>query len=496
MLRKLRSFIFRSPGDWKYWLMMAFLCRGLLFIFQLVFLRYTTIHGFWGASGGDTDSYLTPIEHLIQKGSYAPNLRMPGYGFFYYPLILLFPKAIACNILIVFQAAMGAVSVYALALLALKTFKSSGFFYLVFFLFGLSTFSAIYDIRLQSESLCTSFLILSIYFYVNYLSGQTSRRNLILSGLFMTLTVFLRPVFVLYFPAMLLMLLVVLYRSNKKLIMPGLCFLAVFIAVDGAWLVRNYGKYHRIVPLTASLNYPNYTSSWVYATGQFVQTWGGGMCYWDPKEEIAWFGTAGKSNVSLPSDIYTSKFNKDSLEQIRKTISTLLPKTDFLKLSTDTCLEETAALPEVVVLKRKLGIYAQSVKEEKPWLYYVKAPALFLKKMIYRDGGTGNLFQKPFTELNKKEKSIRMLYTVLYLFVMTGGLAGMFLLFRKGWSSPLIMISAAVCLYQVVIHAIVFRSTEQRYLVPAYPFFVICSVYLLLTLYQTFFRHSRKLEIT
>ena len=61
------------------WFAIALIARGVLF---WIFLQE---HGFhyslygWGVEGGDTPSYFTPIDSLINGNGYQPDLRMPGF---------------------------------------------------------------------------------------------------------------------------------------------------------------------------------------------------------------------------------------------------------------------------------------------------------------------------------------------------------------------------------------------------------------------------------
>ena len=43
--------------------------------------------GVWGRTGGDTASYVEPVENLLATGRYAPDFRMPGYAVPYLTLV-------------------------------------------------------------------------------------------------------------------------------------------------------------------------------------------------------------------------------------------------------------------------------------------------------------------------------------------------------------------------------------------------------------------------
>ncbi|HWY97510.1 MAG TPA: hypothetical protein VNY36_00375, partial [Bacteroidia bacterium] len=132
MLTKLKQLFLKPPEKWTFWILAAF-CARLLFFF----LQIHIYHGgsIWAVIHDDTNSYLLPIENLINKGSYTPDFRMPGYGIIYLPLLLFFKKTMACNILILVQLLFSTISVYLLALITQRLFKHNAFFYVTFYLF-------------------------------------------------------------------------------------------------------------------------------------------------------------------------------------------------------------------------------------------------------------------------------------------------------------------------------------------------------------------------
>ena len=128
----------------------------------------------------------------------------------------------------------------------------------------------------------------------------------------------------------------------------------------------------------------------------FVKSWGGNCVMWDPNSEVRWFGienrnidgsaaysAIGTYNKDLPNYIYTSKFNKDSLvvlkNKIQKIWSHALPPDSNLEYSD--------------FVNKRLIIYTNSIKVEKPFIYYVYAP-LRITKLFILTHGTQTLINK------------------------------------------------------------------------------------------------------
>ena len=75
------------------------------------------------------------------------------------------------------------------------------------------------------------------------------------------------------------------------------------------------------------------------------------------------------------------------------------------------------------------------------------------------------------------ELAFKLSMSMLYLFVVIGGLIGMTALFLKNYTINLKFLLAAITLYLIVIFPFVFRLCENRYLILAYPFMLMCAVY-------------------
>jgi hypothetical protein len=171
--------------------------------------------------GGDTASYIEPIENLIANGTYFDDYRLPGYGFIYFLLRLFLSACFAMNAMVILQVVLSGISVYLFAEIAARLMHQWYAFYVAYFVYLISTFVSLWDVFLLTESFCVSALIISFYFLS---SPSFTGRNLLLSGLFLTWAIFLKPV---VFPVLLMVVVILITRqrkANHQLLKPVLIF--------------------------------------------------------------------------------------------------------------------------------------------------------------------------------------------------------------------------------------------------------------------------------
>ena len=470
--KKVAGFLLPDSSKWLFWLCLAFLFRGVLFSVQIhdhsVDIDGFDIPGFIGGQWGDTWSYLKPIENLIHSGRYSPDMRMSGYGVLYLPLALLFSKGVACNILIFIQFLLSSVSIYALALGAKNVFKANIYFYLTFYLFAISTFSGCYDNILLTESLTTSLLVFSVFYFTRYLVSF-KWQHIMLSGMFLTWAIFLRPVFL---PVLMVFFFLVLVKVRK--LVPAIVLISSFLVADGIWMIRNYINYQKIIPLAKSEFIYRDENSPAVSVMNFCKVWGGSRSrqqFW-----LEYDFPGDTTTPKFPDYIFTSKFNMDSITAVREMIKQIL--SDTSKAS------EVQRVAYLQVVQQKLTLYTKSIKDEHPSLYYVKVPWNSLK---------GFLKITYYSIVYLNQATIR--YSVLFYYVtlLLGGI-GIFLMFGFFFKLSIGSVFPGIVIYTVAIHAIYFRADENRYLVPAYPFIIFCASYCIGWVYLKF-KGANKQEV-
>ncbi len=476
----------QTANKW-FWLGLALLIKLAFFIYFLhqydkSLLDFNT--AVIGHTTGDTASYLEPINNLVQNGTFSPDFRMPGYGAAFLLFRLFFNQLLAMNLLVILQLILAVVSVYCLALIALYVFKSEKYFFATFFIYALSSYPSYFDALLVTESLSVSTLILNVYFLIKF---HETRKNIWLfaSGAFLCWGIFLRPVFLLLIVFEFLYLVSFLLRdktvSFRKRIIALLLFMFPFIVAESMWVARNYYYNKQFVILTKTIRYPWSNKDFV-AIKDFICSWGGDDSY-EHSAEIFWFEYHKElfkksekeiNDIKFPDYIYTSKFNYDSLVAVK----------ELVKLSHDSALGSENRKTYQLTIAGKLNKYAASIKDEKPVVYYLYAPTKMLIRFVFQSG-SHFWFLKPFNELNFFEKCIKLFYSLLYWTLVFFGSVGCIIFIicdLRRFNIKVLM--SFIALYIIIIHPIFLRQTDERYIIPAYPFLTIMAVNVIFLLHQ------------
>ncbi len=470
----LSKIFFTNPEKWPKWFLIALLVKGTFFAVMLKMGFSEDIKGFWGGTNGDLFSYIDPIENLLAGGNYNIDNRIPGYAACYFLLRLLFTQAVACNVLIFIQLLVAVVSVTYLAKIARIWFRSDLAFYVTFYAYVFSSLTNIFDHYLLTESFAASSVIFWTYFLVKF-EQTNQKRYLVVSGAFITFLIFLKPV---HAPMLGIASLVWgIYFLQKKitfkqLIQRSAFFLLPFLVVDGAWIVRNYNYYNgAFVPISKSMWHAEGWPPNFFQMADFTAAWGGDINFGLPKNDIRWI--MGFENDQylrhwfvheqiqpVPSYVYTSKFNGDSLFWIRKESQRTLYDT----------MPEAERLRRREIVKQKLIAYTNAIRTEKPFLYYVRAPLRIAYRFFI--GVSGSHFLEDVVQAEWPRKILFYYHLIL---VSLGSLGMALLLYTQLRSFNLQSVAWLSGAYTVLILCVVLRHAETRYLVPVWPFWSLCA---------------------
>lgn len=462
----------------------------IAFIYKLCFFilllpnNNQEVIGFWGETPTDSQSYISPIENFIENGNYTPDYRMPGLGIMLFPFLYIFKKHVALNLFIVFQLIITAISSYVLSLIASKIFNSKRISMICFIVAVLSTYQNTYDTNILTESLCISFLIFSVYFL---LKSSDSKKNIhiLISGIFLTEVIFLRPVYIPLLAIFSIYLLLLNFKRNKLLsIKLALLFILPFFVIDGIWIARNFNKHKRIIPLTKTVYYPHVEDSYWRAAIKFVQAWGGDYQYWLPNAEIRWFTYKLKNGPGhsirqlpneLPNYIYTSQFNRDSLLGLVNLMVQLenIPVNEKIKQD---------SLDDLITYK--FDSYRASIIKEKPFLFYIKSPIIHLKKFLVHSGAQ-YLFDESIHDISLFKLAVKCFYSFCYWTILILGISGgIWALFIEGVNKFKSLVVFGLPIYSIIIHSLIFKSAETRYLLPSFPFLIVFTSFMLHHLFE------------
>ncbi|HTA28759.1 MAG TPA: hypothetical protein VK809_13280 [Bacteroidia bacterium] len=483
-MQSLQKIFLKSASKPLFWIVLGFIFKGIPFLFVILNHPYQDIQGIWGATQADDSSYLLPIDNFIHNGIYTPDFRMPGYGAFYLFFRLVFSPEIACNILIVLQVVLASVSVYYLALIARNILKNEICFYITFYLFILCPYSNFFDAYIATESLSASLLIFGVYFFTQYYQIN-KKRYLFIAGLLLTLVMFIRPVFGGILAICILLMVLQKSIGFSMKIKQLFLFVIPLLVLEGLWVYRNYQTHNKFMPFTTTgAFYPNAANSYLQPLFEFTQSWGGACTLTNKPADINWFQyyypgmPSSLPFDSLPDNIYTSEFNKDSLLKLKEMIACLKKPTP-----------DSASIQNK--LRLKLNKYRLSVKREKAFQYYIKAPLQMIGVMLFgpvtRDyldrGQSVPIIGKPIVIFNYW----------LYLFILLSGLAGILLIILNGIrQNSLLLIIPLIPLYIILVHPFIFRFFDSRFLLPVFPFIISCSSYLITIIYRQFTQQYKK----
>ncbi len=369
-----------------------------------------------------------------------------------------------------------------------KIYSPTTQYSILFFTFFFSVTTPIFTMLIfKQKPFAQQHLIFAVYFFTNYYL-KNQKRELIYTSLLICWIIFLRPV---YLPILLLFAGFILLNKNvflaKKIKNTFILFIP-FLICDGAWITHNYIYHKKFIQLTISALYPYVADTYLQPMFEFVESWGGCAHAGENNDSpVNWFdyyypGRIKPDHIdSLPDNIYTSKFNKDSLVHLKILI---------LKLQQPHLDSFTNAVYENE-LRTKFTLYKQSIAQEKPFLYYVVSPIKLTGLFLYGPE------TKDYLERGKVSQNIGpfviVFNNIFYLLIVTLGFIGVLILTFKGFKgNRLYLLIALIPLYVLVIHPIVLRYAVNRFLMPVYPFLIVSSAYLFFLIFNRYFRPKAK----
>lgn len=440
-----------------------------------------------GIKQNDYEYFLGPVDEYFEKGKFQYEFepgkpfagRMPGYSLPYMFLHFIFNKETSLFLLFSLQILLGAISVYLISRIAGKLFNSSKAFLLAFILFAISSHTAIFDIFSLAESFSVSATCFFLYFIYKYFEDR-KKSALVLSGIFITWAVFLRPflgTLLLLFPIALL----ICDRKNlsfSKFIHTCFFFFIPFMICESAWIYRNFVVMKKFIPLETSLT-ESYGERGAYRTSaisirQLIDAWGGKSAEFDENDEGGWFhhkplATAG--DYIFPDYVFNSSFNKDSLIQLKK----------IFNASIDTLLSDREK-DSLNMLASSIALrYTDDYRKHNLFRYYLINPVKRFQRLVFTNT-TGMLPMPRFEEMNVIQKTVKMFYFFLYFFVTFSGIIGMIAYFfsQKKLTAPVFitMIFPWIVAFTLVAYGVI----GFRYFVNTYPVFIIFSAFLIFTI--------------
>lgn len=458
---------------------------GLALLFKALMLgcmlagqgRWPFGDGLFAPSFGDTRTYFEPIDNLVDHGSYAPDLRMPGYGAVYFMFRALMDPHPAMDLVMLLQILLSAGCTVALMRCARLLGAGGTAASFVFLAAALGLWTNSYDLFLLTESFCISAVVFAFLFYLRAWHGG-GHRPLLISGAFMAWAIFLKLVCGNYLAVMTAG---VLLRNGTpvrhRLAHAGL-FVLPFIAADLPWTVRNALVNHRFAPLTNGWFLNEGTD--VYADlSRMLMGMGGNVVFWsDPDADIRWFNAgaargadgrpvANTRPAAIPSWWATRGCTMDTLALLA---STNLARQDTSR--TDALRQGDTR--EVVRLCRSC---LDAFQRERPFEHQVTARLRCLKLFVVNPG-VPYPFQATFDRMPWYLKGFKLAHMALYaLVLLCATLAAARAIIRPDEGIQRLL--GVLFLSGVLVIPFVIRYTENRYMAPVWPFALLCALLLM-----------------
>jgi 4-amino-4-deoxy-L-arabinose transferase-like glycosyltransferase len=218
---------------------LALLLRALLPTFAYLYTRDITIF-----QSPDTKTYVVPAQELLAHHRFfahgAPEIfRTPGYP------VLLIPGLIAGHlqpVTILLQILLSCFTVYMVYRMAQLLFNSERVAIAAAALYAIEPLSVVYTGLILTETLFAALVMLWLYLLLRYLSRPTLR-DLLLSGILLAASVYVRPVG--YFLPVIIALgllpwiLLSAQQNKQRLIAHVAAFVIVSFGLTALWQLRN-----------------------------------------------------------------------------------------------------------------------------------------------------------------------------------------------------------------------------------------------------------------
>jgi 4-amino-4-deoxy-L-arabinose transferase-like glycosyltransferase len=426
----------------------------------------------------DTEWYFQPLDEWQEIGKYTSVCKLPGFAPIYMPLRWIMSKSAAYNVICVLQLLLDALCTVVLATMAFRFFKSRAMYFLVFGIYALSTFISVRSNYVLSDSFCTSFFVLSMAALQSGLDN--GRRSMFVwSGLALMWSFEMRPVMLVVFPVVLVLILAHSASLRQKLLRISLIFFPLLV-VTLWWNIHNRLLHNRslwlIAPVEECMSHYGPQSAairrFVIAIGEDFQPWSKGSA-------AEWFL---KRNMETPPpppfelQQMASTYNLDTLIGIRS---------DYKRIERGE--ELTHQFKNELMLR--MDRCTEAYRREHGLDYYLINRLGFLKMFLFPKR-IDDLPLPAVDQMNILQKIIKAGSWLALLCVNGFGVLGWLLALRRyGWVA--LWWSGLGAAPIVVLSAIGF--IEQRYLTAVYPVMAVFAAYACYDLWSLFksFIHGR-----
>jgi hypothetical protein len=403
--------------------------------------------------------YYRPMESFIHDGHYQGMCHLPGLMPFYVPLRLFMPETMAMQAMVMLQVIFDIFATWTLGMLAARIFQSIRAMHLTYLLACISTFTAVRNNYLLSDSLCISITILSLFSFSSFAIDR-NYRHLLLTGVGLCIAMLLRPAMLVVVPGVAILIPLVHGLSFRSLRFALVIVLPTILALS-AWTLRNKLTYGRTVVLLAPLGEcqpqitPDFAAirEWILASGGDYQPWAvGGESHW-------FFDSPKELPMPFEADDFTPGCDSVILLSLKK---------DYHQLHSGILSESDSLALEQSIIERGQRIRA-SYTTAHPFRYHVLNKIKFARMILFPT----RIDDLPFPalqEMNFVQKIIKAGSLIALPLLSTLSLIALAVwTIRRKWEYAVWM-----CLPMglVLVHSYI-GFVEQRYLATSYPFFLM-----------------------
>lgn len=366
------------------------------------------------------------------------TFRTPGFTFFYFPLRLLFSKKISIVLFILIQLVMLSIAKVLLAKISFYLTQSKKLYLFSLILITITPIYSQYSNLILTDTLGFSFLVLSIYYFV--ISNKKINHwewNLFFAGLYLTLAFFLRPFLALFFPLMLIYIIINNLQYYKSLIYAVVSFLTVFIVLESAWIIRNFILTDKVILTAATNDFQNHKHLSFFEIRKLSTQLALPNNWWDTSSPVNWYVYDQEKDLSsiFKRKLSTEQMNNIlySREMFKKSLSMDFnsnEKKEFEKKSAQLIKEINQELKESLkiwgYLKNRTKTFLNFINQSNIRYFHAKKYPInvlsvfmqsFLQKLIIYGGIFGGLVLLLINNNRKLQMLVISNFTLLFFFV-------------------------------------------------------------------------------
>lgn len=462
----------------------ALLFIGVALLFKVFF--FLVCMKFYGVSfqklyffNGDQQGYVNFCETFYRTGVHYDGsstvkdytYRMPNFIFIYYPIRLFFSQQITLNLIIILQTILSAVSTYVLALTAWFVFKRKKYFYLTFGLYCVSSYVAVYNNMLLTESIGTSLLIISVYLLFTGVKNNLLKW-VFASGTLMWLCIFFRAFLGMVWVGALVYILFAPVNFKRRLKLM-LAYAVVFLLMESIWVVRNYDKTGQFIafdsshfwyddmPYKAERPYVNFIKAYGFSVIDWIKDYQG--TWFTAEEEAKAKGIARPGDDIFPASTFNDGLTIDSLKYARTNLICARMAVDD---KPDTAIQHCDA-----EASRMFNKFIAALKAKQPFNYYIGNRLRVTYRLLNQHTG----YQLKYVHQPFKAVLGFIDYFINYL-IITGGILGIFILLGFNIRNKEFWLIAFIPVFIIVLFGFLLIEAEARYITTAFPFLLIICV--------------------